>query len=238
MTTNTTFTKLLTSALAAVVSVAGTVSVSASSSPPSSEPPPTVSEPAGEVTASEDEVRLAKAGLGSFLLGNVDRPTRVADPCPTLPIESVAWYLDQAGGIAVSQRPYGVAVVWETEVGGGLVAVRCGMDLEQSPEPEGSVGWSLDVAMLDGQATFAQYAVFLGGRDVLIDQVPDVRGQLASTCNDNGTRCTATLEIDNLLFTLRLRGLPDDSGEQIARDLVVNIVREVVANLGAVPPPS
>lgn len=218
---------------------AATPTVLASAPPATSVPSTEASSgDAGDgVLVSEDDVRAAKAGLGWFLLDNVDRPTNVSDPCPTLSVESVAWYLGQAGELAVSQRPYGPAVVWESEVGGGLVAARCGMDMDQSPEPDGAVGWSLDVSMLDGQATFAQYAVFVGGRDVLIDPVPELRAQLVSTCSNNGTRCTAALEVDDLLLTLRLRGLPGDQGDALARQLVVAITREVVANLGAVSPP-
>lgn len=217
----------------AVATVMAFPSAAAATTPPSSPPSSPSSEPPGVV--SEDEVRAAKAGLGWFLLDHIDRPTRVDDPCPTLPVESVGWYLSQAG-LASSERPYGVAVVWETDVGAGLVAVRCGVDISESAQPEGSVAWSLDVSMLDGQATFAQYAVDVGGREVSITPLPDIRGQLASTCSNGGTRCTATLEVDGLLLTLRLRGLPSESGEQSARDLVTATVREVVANLGAIPP--
>lgn len=195
--------------------------------------PPTLP---GAVAVSEDDVRLAKAGLGWFLLANVDRPTRVSDPCPTLAVEAAGWYLAQTD-LTMSQRPFGAAVVWETEVGAGLVSVRCGIDLSESPEPAESIAWSLDVTMLDGQATFAQYAVFLAGRDVLIDQLPDIRGQIASTCTNGGTQCTAALEVDDLLLILRLKGLPDETGERITRDIVVATLREVAANLGAVPPP-
>lgn len=224
-------------AAAATLSLAaGLADSAAASTPPTTQPGPS-SEPAAVAPAGEDDVRAAKAGLAWFLLDHVDRPTRVDDPCPTLPVESVGWYLAQAG-MAASQRPYGAAVVWETDVGAGLVALRCGMDLSQSPDPEGSVSWSLDVAMLDGQATYAQYAVFLGGRDVTITQLPDRRAQLASTCTNRATRCAAAYGVDGLLLTLRLRGLPgDDTGETVTRNLVQQIAREVVANLGAVPPP-
>lgn len=185
---------------------------------------------------SEDEMRAGRAGLGWFLLANVDRPTRIADPCPLLAPESVGWYL-AAHGLTASDRDAGVRISWDADVGGGLVLLACGVDLDASLRPEGSVAWSLQATLLDGQATFTQYAVEFAGRDVVIEQVPDQRAQLVVSCSDDGRRCTTALEIDNLVLTLRLRGLPADTGPEAARALAFEIVREVIGNLGAVPSP-
>lgn len=192
--------------------------------------------PAISPVVSEDEMRAGRAGLGWFLLANVDRPTRIADPCPMLGPDSVAWYL-AAHELVASDREAGVRITWDSDVGGGLILLACGVDLDASLRPEGSVAWSLQATLLDGQATFTQYAVDLAGRDVVIERVPDQRAQLVVTCSDNGRRCTTALEIDDLVLTLRLRGLPSDVGPDIARALAFEILREVIGNLGAVRPP-
>lgn len=206
----------------------------------SSVPPEPVSVPAVAAvpaTPTEDEVRLAKAGLGWFLLANVDRPTRIADPCPTLSGESMGWYL--AGhGLVGSDRDVGAQIVWDTDVGGGLIVLACGVDLSASASPEGSVAWSLRTTLLDGQATFTQYAVELAGRDAVIERLPELRAQRVTTCEDNGRRCTTAVEIDNLVLTVHLRGLPAETGRQTVEAVAVEIIREVVGNLGAVPPPT
>lgn len=232
--------------LSAAVLVVAAVSAMASSAVGASPPDDTTPVDDTSLTAgsgppvveapSAGEVRAAKAGLSWFLLDNVDRPTNVSDPCPALSADAAGWYLGQAS-LTASERPYGAAIVWDPDVGGGIVSLRCGIDLAASAQPAGSTGWSMDITMLDGQATFAQYAVELGGRDVLITQLPDQRAQLVSTCTGGGTSCTAAVEIDDLVITLRLDGLPGEFGDLIVRDLASRVVREVVANLAAVPEP-
>lgn len=182
-----------------------------------------------------DEIHLAKIGLAEFLVEHVDRPLRIADPCPTLSAEQAAQHLT-AVGLIPSSAEYGPAIVFEADIGGGLAAVRCGNDLARGAEPAGAVGVSSDVAMLDGQATFDQYAVDLGGEDAEVFHVADPEGELASSCNNGGRDCTVALNVDDLVVTIRLKGLPAEAGEQLAQQLVVAVAPLIIANLAALVP--
>jgi hypothetical protein len=186
-----------------------------------------------------DPTRLAKIGLAGFILDHVDRPLTVDDPCPTVPAASIGAWLTAAGSVP-SGREHGVAIVWDHAVGGGLTAVRCGVDLARGAEPAGSVGWSVDVAMLDGQATFAQLAVSIGGRDVTVVDLagePELarlgasEAELAVRCTNGGRDCTAAVGVDGLVEILRLRALPADGGEALTRRLAIGAMPEIVANL-------
>jgi hypothetical protein len=191
---------------------------------------PAAGHAASETPSPLDDVRLAKIGLAGFIVEHVDRPLRIAVPCPTLPVESAGGYLSSLG-LVPSAREYGPAVVFESDIGAGVVALRCGNDLARPAEPPGSVALSTDVTMLDGQATFDQYAVDLGGNDVAVTDVAQPPGRQVARCTNGGSDCTAALAVDDLVVTVRLRGLPADTGEQLARQLVVAITPEVIANL-------
>lgn len=186
----------------------------------------------------EEAVRAAKAGLGWFLLDHVDRPRNVvAAPCPMLSQEAVNGHLGVLG-LTGSARPYGVDVVWDTKPGGGVVALRCGVDVAASADPPDSAAVAFDALMLDGQATFDQYAVRLFGRDVVIaDVTVPAAGRIASTCDDGATSCTVAAEFHDLVIVLHASGLPAETGEQVARELTLAATAEIVANLAAVPPP-
>lgn len=193
--------------------------------------------PDGDVLTSGDVV-AAKVGLGRFITEHVDRPLRVAAPCPTIDAAAAGWWLNSIG-LALTTRDFGVAVAWESDVGGGLVAVRCGVDLNRSSDPPESVRWSTDVTMLDGQATFAQLAVAIGGRDVDVAAV-DVAGlpvETAGRCTNGGRDCTVAVAVDDLAVILRLEGMPVDNGESLTRGLAVDVIPEIVRNLAAVPAP-
>jgi len=189
-----------------------------------------------------DAIRQAKLGLAAFVTDHVDRPLAVAEPCPTLPADVSAGLLG-AAGLTASQRDYGAAIVFDHTVGGGLVAVRCGNDLARSPDPAGAVSVSLDVAMLDGQASFAQLAVVIGGRDAVVSDVaadPALAGVAPSAavqvarCTNGGRDCTAAVAVDGLAVIARLRGLPVESGEAVARRMSLDAVPVAVANLATI----
>lgn len=193
-------------------------------------------------SADIDAVRDAKLALAGFVVEHVDRPLVVDGPCPTLPVEAAAGWLAGAG-LVPSEPHYAVTIVFDHEVGGGLVAVRCGVDLQRRADPVDSVRLSLDVAMLDGQATFGQLAVAIGGRDAVVSDVtaasqlvelaPRGARQMAR-CTNGGRDCTSAVEVDGLVVVLRVRGLPADGGEMISRHLALGIAAEVIANLTAV----
>lgn len=186
-----------------------------------------------------DTVRGAKLVLARFVVEHVDRPLVVDAPCPTLPVAAVAEWLGEYALVA-SEPHYAVTIAFDQEVGSGLVAVRCGVDLQRRADPDGSVRVSLDVTMLDGQATFSQLAVAIGGRDVVVSDVtaaeqlagiaPDAARQMAR-CTNGGRDCTSAVGVDGLAVIVRLRGLPADGGELIARYLALGITADVIANL-------
>lgn len=187
---------------------------------------------AGASTVPPLDVRLAKIGLAEFLVQHVDRPLHITEPCPALRAEAAGWYLD-ALGLIPSASEYGAAVVFDADIGAGLAGLRCGVDLARAADPPGSVAISFDVAMLDGQATFDQYAVDLDGDDVVITPVADPPGELAGRCTNGGRDCTVAFNVQDLVVTMRLEGLPADTGEQLARQLVVAVTPEIVTNLAA-----
>lgn len=179
-----------------------------------------------------DQVRQAKVGLSWFVLNHLDRPTRIAQPCPTLPPEAAARHVAALGSVP-SVRPYGPAVVVDEQTGSGVAVLRCGNDLSRSPDPAGSVSIAIDVFMLDGQATFDQVAVVLGGNDVVVDASADPAGELAGRCRDGGSQCNWALNVDGLVVIVRAVGLPRDTGEQLTRQLVAAVTPDVIANLAA-----
>lgn len=187
--------------------------------------------------ADREALRRAKAGLLWFLTENVDRPRNVIDPCPLLSQASVGAYLGMLE-LASSARPYGVQVVFDANVGGGVVAVRCGVDVAASADPAGSTALALDALVLDGQATFDQYAVRTFGRNVVVTEIGEPAGEVAGTCTNGGRSCTVALALFGMVLTVHLSGLPADSGEQLARELVVLVAPEVIANLGSVSAPT
>lgn len=188
--------------------------------------------PAAAMASSLDDVHRAKIALADFLAEHVDRPLRIADPCPSLSASSAAAHLTVLG-LTPSLRDYGAAIVFDGDVGAGLVALRCGVDIARSADPPGSVALSTDVTMLDGQATFDQYAVDLGGTDVVVTPLADPEGELVSRCSNGGRDCTAAFDAGGLVVTVRLRGLPADTGDHLARRLVVDVTPEIVADLAA-----
>lgn len=179
------------------------------------------------------EVQRAKAGLLSFMLEHVDRPRNVADPCPLLSSPSLGFYVGELG-LSWSQLSYGVEVAWDNQVGAGVAAVRCGVDLNAAPDPPGAVGVQLQVLILDGQATFSQYAVRVGGRDVVVEETD--AGGLAGRCTNGGRSCLYALDVDGLVITVQAVGLPADTGATLTQRLAVEIAPEVVANLAAIDP--
>lgn len=188
--------------------------------------------PALATASSLDDVHRAKIALVDFLADHVDRPLRIADPCPSLSASSATAHLT-ALGLTPSVRDYGAAIVFDGDVGGGLVALRCGVDIARSADPPGSVALSTDVTMLDGQATFDQYAVDLGGTDVVVTPLADPGGELVSRCSNGGRDCTAAFDAGGLVVTVRLRGLPADTGDHLARRLVGDVTPEIIADLAA-----
>lgn len=202
--------------------------------------------PADDGAGPIGEIRQAKIGLTGFVLDHIDRPLRIDGPCPSIPAETAAASVS-ALGLVPSTREYGAAIVFDGDVGGGLAALRCGVDLARSADPQGSTALSADVTMLDGQATFDQYAVALAGTDVAITDVvvpglpadgdrPSMRQ--AARCTNGGRDCVAALSADDLVVTVRLRDLPPDTGEQLARQLVVAVTPEVIANLAGLTAPN
>lgn len=180
-----------------------------------------------------DDVRLAKIGLAEFLAEHVDRPLRITESCPSLSVESANWYLANLG-LTPSAGAYGVAVVFADDLGGGVAALRCGNDLSRAADPAGSVSLSVDVAMLDGQATFDQYAVDLDGDDAEITAIAEPPGVLAGRCTNGGRDCTVAFNVEGLVVTVRVKGLPAEIGEQLAQQLVVAVTPEIVTNLAAI----
>lgn len=220
-----------------VVAVAAVVATATASATPAA----TAHAQAAPPTGPLDVIRLAKVGLAGFILDHVDRPLVVAAACPTVPAET-AGELIAAVGLVPSERDYGPAIVFDPAVGSGLAAVRCGNDLARSPEPSGSVSVAVDVAMLDGQASFAQLAVVLGGRDVVVtdvaanpslSQLPHTTAQQAARCTNGGRDCTVAVAVDGLAVIVRLRGLPAETGETIARHLSLDGIPGIVTNLAA-----
>jgi len=182
------------------------------------------------------DIVAAKVGLGRFITAHVDRPVRVAAPCPTIGPQAASRWLSGAG-LTLTTREFGPAIVWDSDVGGGLVAVRCGVDLNRSSDPSDSVRWSMDVTMLDGQATFAQLAVDIAGRDAEVAAVGvgGRDGTVVSRCTNGDRDCVAAVAVDDLAVILRLEGLPDEGGEAVTRRLAGDVFAEVVVNLAAVP---
>lgn len=179
-----------------------------------------------------DQVRQAKVGLSLFLLDHLDRPTRISEPCPSLSQESVAAQV-AALGLIPSANAYGPAVVVDDSIGAGVAMLRCGNDLARSADPSGSTAVAVDVFMLDGRATFDQYAVAIGGNDVVVETSPDPAGEMAGRCRDGGRNCTWSLNVEGLVVIARAVGLPAETGEQLARQLVAAITPEIIANLAA-----
>lgn len=181
-----------------------------------------------------DAVRRAKVGLSWFLLEHVDRPRNIGVPCPLLSSASLGFYVGQLG-LTWSQLAYGVEVAWDTQVGDGLILVRCGVNMTAAADPAGSVSMQLQATMLDGQATFDQYAVRLGGRDVIVAAAP--LGELAGRCSNGGRSCTYALHVDGLVITTQVNGLPAETGPTLTERLVQAVAPEVVTNLAAVAAP-
>ena len=223
----------------AVVAVAAVGAGATASSAPAATT--TAHAQAAPPTGPLDVTRLAKIGLAEFILNHVDRPLVVVAGCPTVPAETAA-QLIAAVGLVPSRRDYGPAIVFDPAVGSGLAAVRCGNDLARGPEPSGAVSVAVDVAMLDGQASFAQLAVVLGGRDVVVtdvaanpalSQLAHTTAQQAARCTNGGRDCTAAVAVDGLAVIVRLRGLPAETGETIARRLSLDATPGIVTNLAA-----
>lgn len=222
----------------AAVTVASPAAAAAAPPAPPADPTSTTIAAATPAPASFDPVtvRAAKVGWARFVAGHADRPRNVSDPCPTLTPEALGWYLGQLG-LTASARDYGAAIVTDSAVGGGVVALRCGVDINAAANPAGSVAVAVDVVLLDGQATFGQYAVRLTGRnDTIVESGPLPGTRLAGRCTNGGRSCSYGLGLSGLVVTVRATGLPADAGDALARQLVAAITPEVVANLQAVRP--
>lgn len=225
-------------ALMAVTGGAAIASTPTSSPPPASSSPSTTAPPTDGLSEL-DAVRRAKIGLAWFIVEHLDRPTQITSPCPTVNAASAAAHLGSFG-LVPSAHDYGPAIVVDDEIGDGVGMIRCGVDLARFADPADSTSLSVDVMMLDGQATFEQYALELVGDDVVIEPLHDaggeVLGESAGECRNDGTRCEWALDIDGLVVTVRLRYLPAESGEQLSPALLAAITPEIITNLAALAP--
>lgn len=182
-------------------------------------------------------LRQAKVGLLSFLAANVDRPDRVTAACPALSLEQVTALVTFAG-LRPSTRPYLTTVVWDGAVGSGVIAVHCAQDDIASARPPGSSSFVMDVAVIDGRASLQQYAVRVGGPNVIVVPVDELDGASIATACDRAKRvCSGLIEVGGIVVSMRMNNLPPASSAAKLRAVLTAAAPLVIKALAAMPGP-
>jgi hypothetical protein len=210
------------SALSVIASVVVSV-VSAGSAAHTAAPPPPGPAP--------EAVRAAKVTWADFVADHFATPTSIAQPCPAIDPTVTAATIGQLG-LVPSDLPVTTAIVHDA-VGAGIVALACGADLTKSPTPSGATSSSVHVTVLDGQAVFPQYVVRVASNNTPITPSPELGGEMASRCRNDGDVCVATWHSDGLVVTVRHRGPRSDDREAQVRAHLIAVAPQVVANLAA-----
>ncbi len=195
------------------------------------------SSPSAVSLADPDVLRQAKIGLLTYLAGNVDRPDKITGGCVVFPDEQRVAFLDYVH-LLPSTRAYTPTVAWTTGMGAGIVGLRCAQDAAAAARPFGASAFALDVAVLDGQASFAQYAVGVGGANVTIRPVDTIPGaQLAVSCDKPHKACAAAIGLAGLAISVHLDHLPPATSADTVSGVAIALLPDVVARLVALPGP-
>jgi len=199
--------------------------VLATSEPPAGEPPAFV--------IDATTIRAAKVGWARFVADNFATPTAVPDPCPLLVAESMTGSI-AAVGLVATDLPFGVAL-YDDNVGAGIAGVRCGVDLAKTPTPSGATSYAVEVAVLDGQATFPQYVARVIGNNTPIVQTPELSGETSGRCRNEPRVCVASWHAAGLVVSVRLDGPRTDESPAQTMSVLAAVVPQVIANLGQTP---